>query len=519
MQAAGELYLIIQGDCVQSGVRLSQQYLYCASQVRELDRIAIEDLEISGLTLMRRAAAACVKQITTHYAEFKTVTVFCGSGNNAGDGYIVAGLLAGKGREVQVIVVGDQRKLKGDAAAAHEFCAASSAILDAANGEIRGDLIVDALLGTGLSGAVRKQYARVIQLINDAHKPVIAVDIPSGLCADTGSVLGCAVEADMTITFIGRKRGLYTNEGPDCAGEVIFDSLGVPEHVCDKQTKNAVEILSTSKMIKRRKNSHKSSHGHVLVIGGDYGMGGAVMMSAEVALRTGAGLVSVATRPENTAPLQARCPEIMAAGVNGRDQLEPMLARATSLVVGPGLGQCEWSIALFEMALDSALPMVVDADGLSLLAKGDEFRNQWVLTPHPGEARRLLGRVSTKDDAGPGGKDQLANVQQDRFAAIKILQEEYGGTVLLKGVGTLVTDGQFTSLCPFGNPGMATAGMGDVLSGVIGGLLAQGQTCYEAATKGAVLHAMAGDIAAEKEGERGLIATDLIPIIRRLANA
>lgn len=496
---------------------MTKNYLFSAAQVRELDRIAIEELGIPGLALMRRAAGACVSQIRTRFADINKVTVFCGSGNNAGDGYIISGMLAEKGCTVQVVVVGDASKLGPDATAARQYCESSPANFDSTCSEIKGDLIVDALLGTGLSGLVRDNYAQMIRLINASHKPVLAVDVPSGLCADTGRVLGCAVDADFTVTFIGRKRGLYTHEGPDYAGEVVFDSLGLPDAVVKKQGIDAVTMLAASSLVRRRKNSHKTSHGHLLVIGGDQGMGGAVIMAAEAALRTGAGLVSVATRAENTGPLRARCPEIMVAGVAGKSQLKPMLARATSLVVGPGLGQCKWSTELFEAALEAALPMVVDADGLSILAKMGVTRGQWILTPHPGEARRLLSGVTKKsrDDDSV----QISSVQDDRFTALQLMQQNYDGVVLLKGVGTLVTDGQEISLCPFGNPGMATAGMGDVLSGVIGGLLAQGLGYYEAATRGVVLHAMAGDMAAEKDGERGLIATDLIPIIRRLVNA
>jgi NAD(P)H-hydrate epimerase len=311
----------------------------------------------------------------------------------------------------------------------------------------------------------------------------------------------------------------------------VFDSLGLPQTIYETQVKDAVTILEAARFPRRRRNSHKTSHGHLLVIGGDYGMGGAAMMSAEAALRTGAGLVSVATRGENTGPLRARCPEIMATGVDNKNQLKPMLERATSVVLGPGLGQSEWSRELFEAALETSLPMVVDADGLSILAKLGLSRDRWILTPHPGEAYRLLngaiknrsndpGAISeTIPDAISGVETRLSGVQDDRFAVLKSLQQDYGGVVLLKGVGTLVTDGKEISLCPFGNPGMATAGMGDVLSGIVGALLAQGQSFYNAATIGAVLHAMAGDIAAGKDGERGLIATDLIPIVRRLVNS
>jgi ADP-dependent NAD(P)H-hydrate dehydratase / NAD(P)H-hydrate epimerase len=485
-------------------VILKEKFLYTAEMVREMDRVAIEELGIPGLVLMRRAAQACVNQMVDRHPTIRSITVFCGNGNNAGDGYIIAGILADRQYRVQVIEVGNRAKLGADASAAFDYCQSTTASFDASEAEILGELIVDALLGTGLSGPVRNNYSDAINRINDSSKPVLAVDIPSGICADTGSILGNAIEADLTVTFIGPKRGLYTNEGPDHAGLVVFDSLGVPYSDAEKVDPNAIKVLEPQKLGKRRKNSYKTSHGHVLVIGGDHGMGGAVIMASEAALRVGAGLVSVATRIEHSDALLARRPEVMVKGVQDKSDLASLIKRATTLVVGPGLGQSEWSKELMRTAIESKLPMIIDADGLNLLAAGNLKIEFSVLTPHPGEAARLL-------DNG--------NIQEDRFAAIGKLQQKYGGVVLLKGVGTLVTNGEEISLCPYGNPGMATAGMGDVLSGIIGGLLAQGLSPYDAATQGAVIHALAGDLAAKESGERGLVATDLLPFVRELVNA
>ncbi len=483
---------------------MKEQFLFTGSEVRELDRIAIEEFKIPGLTLMRRAADACLAQIAFGYPQIGEVTVFCGGGNNAGDGYIIAGMLAEKGHRVLVNVVGDPDKLGADALAAYEYCESTSALLEFENFLITGDLVVDALLGTGLSGPVRRRYADVIQLLNGNERPVLSVDIPSGLCADTGSILGFAVTAEMTVTFIGRKRGLYTNDGPDHAGTVVLDTLGVPEDVYESLKSIPVGVLPAPFFPARAKNSYKTTHGHLLVIGGDHGMGGAVILSAEAALRTGAGLVTVATRPENVAALLARRPEIMARGVEKGEQLTPLLEKVTALVVGPGLGQGDWSRELLSVALASKLPVLIDADGLNILAKMELRREEWVLTPHPGEASTLLGRTG---------------IQADRFSSVTEIQKKYGGVVLLKGVGTLVARESEISLCPFGNPGMATAGMGDVLSGVIGALMAQGYECYEAAAKGAVLHARAGDDVAGEKGEIGLIASDVIEAIQRLASS
>ena len=309
--------------------------------MRELDRVAIEELGVPGLVLMRRAAQACVQQIVERHLDIQKITIFCGSGNNAGDGYIIAGLLADRQYGVQVIEIGDSGKLGVDATAAYEFCKSTLARFEEFGSEISGEVIVDALLGTGLTGMVRNNFSQVIDAINESDKPVLAVDIPSGLCADTGSVLGNAVDADLTVTFIGRKRGLYTNEGPDHAGLVIFDSLEVLQDT--GQVSGAVKMLQPKSLPERRKNSYKTTHGHALVIGGDHGMGGAVIMASEAALRTGAGLVTVATRGEHVNALLARRPEVMVKEVQGKSDLAAMLDRATILIVGPGFGTSEWS--------------------------------------------------------------------------------------------------------------------------------------------------------------------------------
>jgi hydroxyethylthiazole kinase-like uncharacterized protein yjeF len=250
---------------------------------------------------------------------------------------------------------------------------------------------------------------------------------------------------------------------------------------------------------------HKSMFGHVLVVGGDYGYSGAVRMAAEAALRVGAGLVSVATRPEHALALNIARPEIMCHGVSSAEALKPLLEKATVIAVGPGLGQSRWAKSLLTLVLKSKKPLVVDADALNLLALKPEKHAQWILTPHPGEAARLL-------------KKSVATIQGDRLTAVKMLQKKFGGVAILKGAGTLV-DGPdaIPAVCSLGNPGMATAGMGDILSGVISGLLAQHLPLVKAAKLGVLLHALAGDRAAE-EGERGMLATDLLPYLRWLVN-
>ncbi|MDH3994384.1 MAG: NAD(P)H-hydrate dehydratase, partial [Gammaproteobacteria bacterium] len=370
-------------------------------------------------------------------------------------------------------------------------------------------VIVDALLGTGLGGEVRGAYCAAIEAINASGVPVLAVDIPSGLCSDTGKVLGVAVRAELTVTFIGLKRGLFTLDAADHTGAVYFTDLAVPEEVyrqvaCDSYRLELQALLE--RLPPRPATAHKGFYGTVLVVGGDHGMAGAAVLAAEAALRCGAGLVRVATRPEHVAALVARTPEAMPIGVSSGQELAVLLDSADVLVVGPGLGQSAWSEQLFQVAAASGKPMVLDADGLNLLAAGrgiaEAPRGNWALTPHPGEAARLLGSSTSA-------------VQADRFAAVRALEQAYGGVVVLKGNGSLIAGDQQVLLSDYGNPGMASGGMGDVLSGVIGALMAQQLPTLEAAALGVCLHGAAADLAAE-DGQRGLLATDLIPRMRTL---
>jgi hydroxyethylthiazole kinase-like uncharacterized protein yjeF len=256
----------------------------------------------------------------------------------------------------------------------------------------------------------------------------------------------------------------------------------------------------------RQRDAHKGHFGHVLVIGGDYGMPGAARMAGESALRTGAGLVTVATRPEHIPAVVALHPELMCHGIKKAQELEPLFQRATVIVLGPGLGHSEWSKELFACAMQSELPMVIDADGLVWLSKFELSRENWVLTPHPGEAACLLQSTSQA-------------IQENRIGALGLLQQQYGGVVVLKGAGTLILGGSHQPhVCPNGNPGMATGGMGDILSGLIAGFIAQKIPLENAAYIGVSLHAQAGDMMAKLKGERGMLATDLLPYIRELVN-
>ncbi len=481
--------------------------LYTAEQVRALDKAAI-DGGIPGAQLMKRAGRAAFAALLQRFPDPGHITVYCGSGNNAGDGYVVAGLAAQRRLPVSVVQVGDPGKLRADARRAWEFAVQEGvpmAPLD--DSAPQPGVLVDGLLGTGLKGAVAGDYQRAIEQINASGQPVLALDIPSGLQADTGAVAEVAVQARVTVTFIGCKRGLLTGRGPALTGELVFTDLQVPAD-CYQGVTAAVERLSLADCLAalppRAADAHKGDFGHVMVIGGDTGYGGAALMAAEAAARTGAGLVSVATRPEHIPAILARRPEVMACGVTSGQELEPWLARPGVLVVGPGLGTSPWSEQMLQQAVKTGLPLILDADALNILAAGRVVaagtrRDSWLLTPHPGEAARLLGC-------------RTAEVQADRFAAVAALQQRYGGGVILKGAGSLVAAGDGSlGLVGDGNPGMASGGMGDVLSGVLGALLAQGLALPAAARLGACLHAVAADRAAGRHGQRSLLATDLLP--------
>lgn len=483
--------------------------LYRAEQVRAMDRHAIEQFGIAGYELMQRAGAAALEALRRRWPGARTLSVVCGSGNNGGDGYVLARMAREAGLDVRVYPLTPVEKLRGDALRAYEdYRDTEGPVLDFIPADFEGaEVLADGLLGTGLDRPVEGLYAEVIKGINRFRGGVLALDIPSGLHADTGCPLGAVVRADMTVTFVGLKQGLFTGAGLAQCGEIVFDDLALPPAVQRSQTPSARLLPTwTRGLPARSRDAHKGHFGHVLVIGGDSGYGGAARMAAEAAARVGAGLVSLATRPEHAAPLALARPELMSHGVTSPTELRPLLQRASVVAVGPGLGRSGWSRALFGEALACGLPLVVDADGLNLLAESPLKREHWILTPHPGEAARLL-QVDT------------ATLQKDRYAALAELRRRYGGTVVLKGSGSLVLgDSGLPEVCMLGNPGMATGGMGDVLTGVIAGLLAQGLSRQEAASHGVRLHGAAGDAAAGEGGERGLLATDLMPHLRRLMN-
>ncbi|WP_158527250.1 NAD(P)H-hydrate dehydratase [Pelagibaculum spongiae] len=500
--------------------RSTTQALYLNHQVRDIDYTAIHrlpaHLRIDGYALMCRAGLAAFKQLRQHWPTCQSLLVFTGPGNNGGDAWVVAKLAHQAGISVQVIFI---------SAPTSQSCIQAAADYHAAGGTskavdfqmldqdlAKADCLVDGLLGSGFSGVLRGDYPQLIQMINAANKPLLALDIPSGLNGDNGVASASTIVADLTISFIAATLGLFTADASHFTGKVIVEDLQLPAqaflahvpvgHLLDSQ-------LPKSLIQPRHGNSYKNHHGHLLLAGGSQNMGGAILLAATAAAKTGAGLVSSLVNDNYCPAFTAAHPGIMFAGWKSAD-LQLMLNKANALVIGPGMGQSSQAQQLVSALIDNDLPKVIDADALNLLASQAALTDKLqknaplVITPHPGEAARLLN-ISTIE------------VQSDRLSAVKLLQQKFGGVAVLKGAGSLIYDGQQLWCCPFGNPGMAVAGMGDLLAGIIGSFLAQGHSALNSACLGVLIHAQAGDIAADA-GQIGLQAVDLLPSLRGLVN-
>jgi ADP-dependent NAD(P)H-hydrate dehydratase / NAD(P)H-hydrate epimerase len=487
--------------------------VYSAAQVRELDRIAIERYGIPGYELMCRAGEAALRVLRTTWPGARRVLVLCGAGNNAGDGYVAARLGHAAGLEITVVALVPTERLRGDAARAAIECRAAGVPMRAFSEDQeclrapRPDVAVDALLGTGADRPLDGEFAASVAALNDSQVPVLSLDIPSGLDADTGLPLGDAVRAAVTQTFVGLKQGFYLGAGGDYTGRIEFDDLGIPAAAREDLRATLTRLGGADldrALPKRPRSAHKGVAGRLLLLGGGPGMPGAIRLAAEGALRTGAGLVYVATHRDSAGAVLAGRPELICRAVDTPADLAGMLDLADAAVVGPGLGKSEWARPLLRELLGSKLPLVVDADGLNLLAEAPVSRGRWLLTPHPTEAARLL--ASTTDA-----------VQRDRLGAVRELARRYDAVAVLKGACSLVAADGTVAVCDRGNPGMATAGMGDVLAGVLGALAVQTRDLRVSARAGVLLHALAGDAAAA-DGERGTVAADLMLHLKQWAN-
>jgi len=515
--------------------------LYCVDSVVQLEQAAINQYGIPAYALMKRAGAAVFNIIETRYSHNKKILVLCGAGNNAGDGYVVATLARQAGYEVHIISLVEPATLKNEASLAYQDwlqqfdseqeCSAVTAIAKEDDKELfswlgDAEVIVDAILGTGIRRDVSALWSYWIKGVNKSAKPVISVDIPSGLIADTGHIAGAAIQATVTVCFIGLKQGMFTAQGNDVCGEVIFDNLALPDEAYQQVPADArlIKTLDYSMLPRRKASSHKGNFGHVLIVGGNHGMPGAVILAARAALRTGAGLVTIITIPQHLEAISSAVPEAMIKTCDisaeegfSIDDLfnDPSINHVTHVAIGMGLGQDEWSLRMLQHCMKLKKPMLIDADALNLIAKHEFSDSDFlkishlVITPHPGEAARLLSKTE---------KHMTADVQNDRFTAIKKLHQLFDQsefcTVILKGSGTLIFDGSSIKVCRLGNAAMAAPGMGDVLSGIVISLMAQNlstatSAAIDIAELAVCLHAAAADLLV-KDKTRGLLASDVV---------
>ena len=488
---------------------MASRAILTRSQAQNLDRFLIRSKRIEAFELMRRAGEGAFDRLMLYWPQCSRIAVLCGSGNNGGDGYVLAAAALRQQIHVDLYQAAEPRSPESRRALQVYLelggkTANTSELTDLA----RYDVVVDALLGIGLSRDVRSELALLIQKINEQDMPVLALDIPSGLDADTGHVRGIAVEANVTVTFICHKMGTLTGRAADYVGQLELETLDTDEFT-QAEHPSAPQLVEPSELAAgfphRNPDAHKVSVGQVLIVGGAKTMQGAAQMAALAAYRTGAGLVSIAAAEESGSFRIQISPEIRLFEISDADALQPLLDRAGAVGIGPGLGQDGWARQIWETVSKLDRKLVVDADALNLLAENPVRRQDWALTPHPGEAARLLG-VSTKE------------IQGNRLEAAVQITKKYGGVCVLKGTGTLIVSKRQSWLCSRGNPGMATGGMGDVLTGVICALLGQGMGLDEAARTGVWLHAAAGDRAAQNSGMLGTMAMDLMPHLRLLLN-
>ncbi|HHA1295248.1 bifunctional ADP-dependent NAD(P)H-hydrate dehydratase/NAD(P)H-hydrate epimerase [Enterobacter ludwigii] len=482
--------------------------IWHADDLRHAEKEAADSLGITLYELMQRAGEAAFNVARTAYPESSHWLILCGHGNNGGDGYVVARLAVAAGIHVTLLALESDKPLPEEASAAREAWLNAGGVIHATDvvwpEEI--DVIIDGLLGTGLRSAPRDPVATLIARANAHSAPVVALDIPSGLMAQTGTTPGAVIQAAHTVAFIALKPGLLTGKARDVTGTLHHNALGLESWLAGQEThiSRVDASLLAQWLPPRRPTSHKGDHGRLVIIGGDHGTAGAIRMTGEAALRCGAGLVRVLTRIENSAPIITARPELMVHELTPQS-LEESLEWADVVVIGPGLGQQAWGKQALQKVENFRKPMLWDADALNLLAINPDKRHNRILTPHPGEAARLLNC-------------SVAEIESDRLLSARRLVKRYGGVAVLKGAGTVVASDEALGIVDAGNAGMASGGMGDVLSGIIGALLGQKLPLYDAACAGCVAHGVAADKLAARYGTRGMLATDLFCTLRRVVN-
>ncbi len=479
------------------------------AEMKRVEREAADSLGITLYELMQRAGEAAFAVAREQFPDTRSWLVLCGHGNNGGDGYVVARLAAAAGIAVTLLALESSKPLPEEAATARQAWLDAGGVIHASDVAWPDDvdLIIDALLGTGLDRAPRDDVATLIEHANLHSAPVLALDIPSGLNAQTGTKPGAVIEAQHTVTFIALKPGLLTGKARDVVGQLHHHALGLEPWLNGQQApfSRFDESQLAQWLPPRRPTAHKGDHGRLVIIGGDHGTAGAIRMAGEAALRAGAGLVRVLTRSENIPPIITARPELMVHELTAAS-LDESLEWADVVVIGPGLGQQEWGKKVLQKVENFRKPMLWDADALNLLAINPDKRHNRVLTPHPGEAARLLNC-------------SVAEIESDRLLSAQRLVKRYAGVVVLKGAGTVVaSEAGEAGIVDAGNAGMASGGMGDVLSGIIGALLGQKLSLYDAACAGCVAHGAAADRRAAQYGQRGMLATDLFMTLLRVVN-
>ena len=498
---------------------------YSAKQVLQNETLVAQSQQLALYQLMERAGSATFEQLQKHWPQARAILVLCGKGNNGGDGFVIARLAHLANIHVTVLLTCDIKRIKGDALLAYQkLVSAGVTEIETENlieqiNLFSGDIIVDALFGIGFYGSLAIPMQQLVVAINVNKANVLSVDIPSGLCASTGFVDNTlAVIAKVTVTFIVYKQGLLTGQSANFVGELILADLLLGDAFTQQVTchhyfqKEYPLYDGVSFLTKRLNTSHKGSIGQVLAVGGGVGMPGAIRLASEAALRSGAGLVAVCCHQDNQALVFNGRPELMLAPSNAKKLASSLaVSNAKILILGPGLGQTEWSKNLFDLIVTPFINgkkngyIVIDADGLTLLARTNYVCNRWVLTPHPKEAAILLGC-------------DTATIEADRFYAVKAIAKKYGGVCVLKGAGTLISDGHTVMINSTGNAGMATGGMGDVLSGIVAALILQTENYFVATCLAVYIHGAAGDIIADKQGQCGMLASDLFVPLQRLVN-
>ena len=480
----------------------SSMLLYSPESVYQLDRAAVVTDGFSELELMGRAGERVWQEIETRWPDLTRLTVFAGAGNNGGDAFVVALRALAQGVAVQLLVQGDLSRQSATSGHYRELWEHSGGSCDAWQGQaISGEVIVDGLLGIGLQRELDAHWQGLVAAINQAAQPCVAIDIPSGLNGLSGVAQPVAIEAQLTVTFIGRKCGQFLADGADYCGELLFDDLGVSSAV-RAGVPAALEVIESCELpVQRKRNSHKNHYGNLLIIGGDQGMSGAVALTAQAALRSGAGVVTALVHPDCRHHLSA-FPEIM---VLGWDALEAKLAEASVIVVGPGLGRSVDAQKCLASLRTAQQPMVIDASALDAGFLQSLTSRQRVITPHPGEAAALLS-------------SSTAEIQANRLQACERLLEMFGATTVLKGSGTIIAESaqELPAINTRGTPGMASAGMGDVLSGIIAALLGQGLLPFAAARSAVFIHALCAELYSLDRDQSGLIASDIIECIPRV---